>query len=102
MRLYLISDNIDTQMGLRLAGIEGVVVNDKDAFDQALVNALETEDIGILLLTSIAYDYDRNRLDELKLSLSRPLIVEISDRHQSLDVSEMIENTLKKITGGLS
>ena len=25
MKLYLISDNIDTQMGMRLAGVEGVV-----------------------------------------------------------------------------
>ena len=28
MKLYLISDNIDTQMGMRLAGVEGVVVHD--------------------------------------------------------------------------
>ena len=27
MKFYLLSDNIDTQMGLRLAGIEGVVVH---------------------------------------------------------------------------
>ncbi|HEX3027523.1 MAG TPA: ATP synthase subunit F, partial [Clostridia bacterium] len=27
MRFYLISDNVDTQVGLRLAGIEGVVVH---------------------------------------------------------------------------
>ncbi len=28
MRFYLISDNVDTQMGMRLAGIEGVVVHE--------------------------------------------------------------------------
>ncbi len=27
MKFYLISDNIDTQMGMRLAGIDGVVVH---------------------------------------------------------------------------
>ena len=27
MKFYLISDNIDTQMGVRLSGIEGVVVH---------------------------------------------------------------------------
>ena len=27
MKFYLLSDNIDTQMGMRLAGIEGVVVH---------------------------------------------------------------------------
>lgn len=102
MKLYLISDNIDTQMGLRLAGIEGVVINSKKEYQEVLKQVLLDEEIGILLLTSIAYDYGRDELDDMKLNLSRPLIVEISDRHQSLDVSDMIENTLKKITGGIS
>ena len=30
MKFYLISDNIDTQMGMRLAGIDGVVVHEPD------------------------------------------------------------------------
>ncbi len=30
MRFYLISDNVDTQVGMRLAGIEGVVVHEAD------------------------------------------------------------------------
>ena len=29
MRFFLLSDNIDTQMGMRLAGIEGVVVHER-------------------------------------------------------------------------
>ena len=28
MKFYLISDNIDTQMGMRLAGVEGEVANE--------------------------------------------------------------------------
>ncbi|MCD6155854.1 MAG: ATP synthase subunit F, partial [Candidatus Atribacteria bacterium] len=30
MRFFLISDNIDTQIGLRLAGIKGVVVHTRE------------------------------------------------------------------------
>ena len=29
MKFYLISDNIDTQIGMRLAGIEGIVLHEK-------------------------------------------------------------------------
>ena len=29
MKFFLISDNIDTQMGMRLAGIDGVVVHER-------------------------------------------------------------------------
>lgn len=101
MKFYLISDNVDTQMGLRLAGIEGCVVESKDAFLMQLENTLKDDSVGILLLTSIVYDYDRETLDDLKLKRSLPLIIEISDRHQSRDVAGMIEDTLKKITGGI-
>ena len=102
MKLYLISDNIDTQMGLRLGGIEGVVVSSELEFKDAFESVLKDTEVGILLLTSIVYDYQREHLDDLKLKLSTPLIVEISDRHQSRDVATMIEDTLKKITGGMS
>ena len=37
MRFFLISDNVDTEVGMRLVGIEGVVVHEKDEF----LNALE-------------------------------------------------------------
>ena len=30
MKMYLISDNIDTYTGMRLAGVEGVVVHERD------------------------------------------------------------------------
>ena len=30
MKFFLLSDNIDTQMGMRLAGIEGIVIHERD------------------------------------------------------------------------
>ena len=36
MKFFLISDNIDTQMGMRLAGIRGVVVHEPQEVRQAL------------------------------------------------------------------
>lgn len=35
MRFYVISDNVDTQVGMRLAGIEGVVVHEPDEVNKA-------------------------------------------------------------------
>ena len=45
MRFYLISDNVDTQVGLRLAGIEGVVVHEPAEVKKALKEAMEMEDV---------------------------------------------------------
>ena len=46
MRFYLISDNVDTQLGMRLAGIEGVVVHEEPEVRKALKQAMDTEDIA--------------------------------------------------------
>ena len=49
--MFLISDNIDTYTGMRLAGVEGVVVHERDELKDALEKAIANKEIGILLLT---------------------------------------------------
>ena len=40
MKMYLISDNVDTYTGMRLAGVDGVVVHERDELKQALEKVL--------------------------------------------------------------
>ena len=47
MKMFLISDNIDTQTGMRLAGVEGVVVHEREELRSALWTALADKDIGV-------------------------------------------------------
>ena len=54
MKMYLISDNIDTWTGMRLAGVDGAVVHERDELKRELDKVLERK---------------------------LPLIVEIPDRH---------------------
>ena len=51
MKMYLISDNTDTYTGMRLAGVEGVVVHEKKELQEALDKVLADKEIGIVLLT---------------------------------------------------
>ena len=51
MKMYLISDNIDTLTGMRLAGVEGSVVHQRAELKEALDRVLANKEIGILLLT---------------------------------------------------
>ena len=51
MQIYLISDNIDTYTGMRLAGVEGVVVHQREELREALQKAIANKEIGIILLT---------------------------------------------------
>mgnify|MGYP003400897553 CR=1 FL=1 len=41
MKFFLISDNVDTKMGMRFAGIEGVVVHQEDEVRSQLDKAMK-------------------------------------------------------------
>lgn len=83
MRLYLISDNIDTQVGLRLAGIDGVVVHEREKALSSLNAAIEDEDIGVVLITEKLSRLCEDEILKIKQTNEKPLIVEIPDRHGS-------------------
>ncbi len=83
MRMYLISDNIDTYTGMRLSGVEGVVVHEREELEEALSFVTGQPDIGIVLLTEkLGRDFPE-LVNDLKLRRRTPLFVEIPDRHGS-------------------
>lgn len=81
MRFYLISDNVDTQKGMRLAGIEGVVVHDYDGVMHALDVCMKDDSLGIILITEKLAGTIPKRLDEMRRLGHLPLVVVIPDRH---------------------
>ena len=82
MRMFLISDNVDTLTGMRLAGIDGVVVHEKQEIKQALDEVLSQKDIGIILMTEKLGKEIPEIVDDIKLNRTFPLL-EIPDRHGS-------------------
>ena len=81
MQIYLISDNIDTYTGIRLAGVEGVVVHQREELREALQKAIANKEIGIILLTEKFGREFPEIIDDVKLHHKTPLIIEIPDRH---------------------
>lgn len=99
MKIFLISDNIDTFTGLRLVGIDGVVVHGAEEFKKALERVLSDNQIGILLvMEKMARDYS-DMIDEIKLTRKLPLVVEIPDRHGSGRNIEFITSYIKEAIG---
>lgn len=81
MQMYLISDNIDTLTGMRLAGVEGSVVHDKQELKNILDTVMNNKEIGIVLLTEkFGRDYPEI-INDIKLTYKLPLVIEIPDRH---------------------
>ncbi len=81
MKMYLISDNIDTWTGMRLAGVDGAVVHERDELKRELDKVLADKSIGIILLTEKFGREFPEIIDNAKLERKLPLIVEIPDRH---------------------
>lgn len=81
MKMYLISDNVDTYTGMRLVGVEGCVVHEKEELKEAMERAVSDKSIGILLLTEkFGRDFP-DVVNKIKLETKLPLIIEIPDRH---------------------
>ena len=78
--MYLISDNIDTLTGMRLAGVDGAVVHERNELLQELDKVMADKEVGIVLLTE---KFGRDFPDIVnRVKMNRmPLFVEIPDRH---------------------
>ena len=96
MRMFLISDNVDTLTGMRLAGIDGVVVHEKQEIKQALDEVLSQKDIGIILMTEKLGKEIPEIVDDIKLNRTFPLLLEIPDRHGSGRIS--LQHILMKLS----
>ncbi len=81
MRMFLISDNVDTYTGMRLAGVDGVVIHSNQHLKEQLDKAVADKTIGIILITEKLSSQFPEIIDDIKLNRKLPLIVEIPDRH---------------------
>lgn len=99
MRMFLISDNVDTLTGMRLAGIDGVVVHEKQEIKQALDEVLSQKDIGIILMTEKLGKEIPEIVDDIKLNRTFPLLLEIPDRHGSGRRSDFITAYINEAIG---
>lgn len=99
MKFFLLSDNIDTQMGMRLAGIEGIVVHERHEVLEELEKVMHNDDVAVVLMTTKLVKTCPEIISELKLKQRKPLIVEIPDRHGSAKIGETIDAYVSEAIG---
>ena len=99
MKMLLISDNVDTLTGMRLAGVEGEIAHGHKEAKEAVEKILEDKDLGILLITEKLSSEIPELVDDIKLNRKRPLLVEIPDRHGSGRTPNFITNYINEAIG---
>ena len=81
MKMFLISDNVDTLTGMRLAGVEGCIVHERAELRKALEDAIANKENGIILLTEKFGREFPDIIDDVRLTRRLPLLIEIPARH---------------------
>lgn len=99
MKAFLISDNVDTLVGLRIAGINGVVLHAREDITLKIREIEKEKDIGIIIVTEKVAHLVEDKIKELKLSRTGPLIVEIPDRHGSSRGKDYILKYIRESIG---
>ena len=99
MKMFLISDNVDTQTGMRLAGVEGVVVHEREELYDTLQKTLADKEIGIILLTEKFGKEFPDILEDVRLNHKLPLLIEIPDRHGTGRKADFITSYVNEAIG---
>lgn len=99
MKMFLISDNIDTYTGMRLAGVEGVVVHEREELHRALAEAISNKENGIILLTEKFGKEFPDIIDDVRLNHKLPLLIEIPDRHGTGRAPDFITSYVNEAIG---
>jgi len=80
MRYYLICDDRDTMTGMRLAGIMGEMARDKKEAEALISAAAADENVAVLIVTEGVAAMCPEKVSEIRLSESRPLVTIVPDR----------------------
>jgi V/A-type H+-transporting ATPase subunit F len=81
MKIYLISDNVDTRTGLRLVGVDGAIVHTREELMYELEKVKRDPEIGIVLIVEKLSKQFAEIIRDIQLNQDLPLFVDIPDRH---------------------
>ena len=99
MKAYLISDNVDTATGMRLVGVEGEVVHEKQELADAIDKATKDKEIGIIFVTELLSSKFPEEVNLAKENLHNQIILEIPDRHGSKRRADFITAYINEAIG---
>ncbi|MBC3798328.1 V-type ATP synthase subunit F [Acetobacterium tundrae] len=99
MKSYIISENRDSYLGMKLAGIEGVYLRKKNEIEIAFKEALKNKEIGIVFLSEKASLMIEDEVLEAKKKYFVPLITIIPDRYGYQREEGMIMRYIKESVG---
>ncbi|MDM8534316.1 V-type ATP synthase subunit F [Clostridiaceae bacterium HSG29] len=97
MRSIIVTDNDETIVGLRLAGVEGRMIEDNEDFLNVIDELISDENIGIIMITQGIFTRYQDELLLRKLKEKETLIIEIPGFNEKVKkslISEHIQSSI--------
>lgn len=98
MKFYILSDDPDAVVGLRLAGIQGKLLQSNENALEQIKKISEDKDIGMILITPEIAKQLGGSLTELKKK-NLPLITEIPDSNPQNTSSDNVTDYIRNAVG---
>ena len=74
MKIYCITENNDLEVGLKLAGCEGITLHENDNLEEKIDEVVKNKEIGILVVSKGIYNKAKEKIDDIRINRKMPLI----------------------------
>ncbi|MDC7231760.1 MAG: V-type ATP synthase subunit F [Spirochaetales bacterium] len=98
MKYFVIGDE-DTVLGFGMVGVRGRQAASAQEAEQALTDAMENADIGIILINERLAELIRPLVDRFVFTRQFPLILEIPDRMGRLEGKPSLKELVNEAIG---
>jgi V/A-type H+-transporting ATPase subunit F len=99
MKIFCISDEIDIKDGMRLVGIEGVVLKNKQEIEKFIDDITKNTEIAILLITENISKLCQDKIIKIKTTKKFPIITSIPNQNGQSDISSNIKKYINESIG---
>lgn len=96
MKAYVITDNVYTLVGMKIAGVEGDLVDSTHSF-KSIFNPVTTNDkIGVVMIAPKLITANQELVNKVRFNQTVPVIVEIPGPDEYKDDQNKITETIQK------
>lgn len=74
MRIYCISDTPEVEVGLKLAGCDGICLAESSEIENKIDEIIKNKDLGVLVITKKIYEKSKEKVDFIRSNKNLPLI----------------------------
>ena len=98
MKFFLLTKDVQSYIGFRLAGIDGKVIEDGAAFVKRLDEACSDASVGAILVTDELVNESKEQFLKIKAQKNKP-IIEIPACDSEYSVKESIDGYISDVIG---